>query len=124
MTSCSGDGSLLGLEASAELFMPAPSQTGGLRRTKGSGRRLLNCESGTRLCPRDKQKGAIKAASCCASEAGYSAVSELRYTLSMRMFAMGRCTPGGCAQVQASDAMEGKDAHSAHDLYVHAVGRG
>ena len=78
MTSCRGDGSLCGFEASAELFMPAPSHTGGLRCTIGSGRRLLNCESGARLCPKLEQKGAIRAASCFAKEGGYSAVSELR----------------------------------------------
>ena len=78
ITSCRGDGAALALEESAELFMPAPSHTSGLRWTTGSGKRLLKCESGTRLCPREEQKGAIKAASCFARDTGYSAVSALR----------------------------------------------
>ena len=50
----------------------------GLRCTFEGGKGLLNCDSQTPLCPREEQNGAMRAASSCASEAGYSAVRELR----------------------------------------------
>ena len=56
MTSCSAEGLVQWLEKSAELFMPAPSQTCGRRCTIGSGKRLLNCDSQTPLCPRSSGK--------------------------------------------------------------------
>ena len=77
-TSWSGQDLAAGHEWSAELFKPAPSQTGGLRCTVGSARRLLKLERGARECPRDEQKGAMSKASCVAREAGYSAVCALR----------------------------------------------
>ena len=66
-----------GFEWSAELRMPAPSQTGGLRCTIGSGRRLAKSLMLWRLTPLRKQKGAINAVSCVARLDGYSAVGEL-----------------------------------------------
>ena len=96
--------------------MPAPSQTGGRRCTKGSGSRLLKLESGTRLCPKEEQKGAISAAICLARGAGYFAIREPRYALPTLTLAMDWCMPGECEHAHARVAIAGKDAHRAHDL--------
>ena len=78
---------------------------GGLRWATGSGSKLLKLARGTLLCPRDEQKGAMRAASCFASDAGYSAVSELRLVLPTLTLAIDWCTPGGREHAHAREAM-------------------
>ena len=52
----------------------------------------------------------------CEARRIFSAVKELTYVLPCLRPAMVLCTPGACVQAQARLAMEGKEAHMAHDL--------